>query len=51
MEALLERLEEIEDDLTSRAFLYDNPITFREAIEITLTAVRAAVERDTVSIA
>jgi hypothetical protein len=45
MEDLLERLDEIEDDLASRAFLYDDPMAFREAIDAVMAAVRAAAER------
>jgi hypothetical protein len=47
MEALLERLEDVEDDLMSRAFLYDVPIAYRDGVEAALTAVRAVLGRAT----
>lgn len=47
MEAILERLEDVEDDLMSRAFLYDFPVAYREGVEAALTAVRAVVGRVT----
>ncbi|MGH2784616.1 MAG: hypothetical protein ACRDJ1_05110 [Actinomycetota bacterium] len=47
MEAILERLEDVEDDLMSRAFLYDFPVGYREGVEAALEAVRAAVSRVT----
>lgn len=40
-----ERLEEVEDDLASRAFLYDNPTVYREAVDAAMLAVRAMLER------
>jgi hypothetical protein len=45
MEATLEILEELEDDLSARAFLYDDPATFREGVEAAMTAVRAMLPR------
>lgn len=43
MEVLLEQLDEIEDELASRAFLYDDPGVYREAIGTTLSRVRLVV--------
>lgn len=34
-------LEDLEDDLISRAFLYENPGAYREGVEATLAAIRA----------
>ena len=51
MEALLERLDEVEDDLSARAFLYDSPGVYREAVEAAMEAVRALVEREAASAA
>ena len=45
MEAILERLEDVEDDLMSRAFLYDFPDAYREGVEAALVAVRVALGR------
>ena len=45
MEAIFERLEDVEDDLMSRAFLYDFPIAYREGVEAALTAVRVVLGR------
>jgi hypothetical protein len=45
MESLLERLEDVEDDLMTRAFLYDAPVAYREGVEATLIAVRAALAK------
>jgi hypothetical protein len=47
MEMLLERLEDVEDDLMTRAFLYDFPIAYREGVEAALTAVKAVLARAT----
>lgn len=43
MESTLEVLEEVEDDLMARSFLYDDPGVYREAVEAALVAVRAAI--------
>lgn len=45
MESILERLEDLEDDLCSRAFLYDFPGAYRDGVEAALTAVRAVLAR------
>jgi hypothetical protein len=45
MESILERLEDVEDDLMSRAFLYDVPVAYRDGVEAALTAVRAVISR------
>lgn len=47
MEAILERLEDVEDDLMSRAFLYDFPTAYREGVDAALTLVRAVLSRAT----
>jgi hypothetical protein len=47
MEAILERLEDLEDDLMSRAFLYDFPVAYRDGVEAALEAVRVVVGRAT----
>lgn len=45
METILERIEDVEDDLMSRAFLYDVPTAYREGVEAALIAVRAVVAK------
>lgn len=47
MEAILERLEDVEDDLMSRAFLYDFPVAYRDGVEAAIEAVRAVLARQT----
>jgi hypothetical protein len=37
---MIERLDEIEEDLAARAFLFDHPQTYREAIEIAFRQFR-----------
>ena len=37
---MFEKLEDVEDDLMTRAFLYDFPTAYREGVEAALTAVR-----------
>jgi hypothetical protein len=44
---MMERLEDIEDDLLTRAFLYDFPVAYREGVEAALTAVRVELARAT----
>lgn len=46
MTLTLERLEEVGTDLAERAFLYDNPDTFRAAIDLAMQMLREAAERD-----
>jgi len=41
MEGSLERLDQIEADLHARAFLYDDPAVYREAIELAVEAMRS----------
>lgn len=36
----LERIDDLEQDLKSRAFLYDDPTTFRAAIGLAMSMVR-----------
>jgi len=43
MEDLLRRLREAENRLGARAFLYDRPAEFREAIAIAFEEVREAL--------
>jgi isopentenyl diphosphate isomerase/L-lactate dehydrogenase-like FMN-dependent dehydrogenase len=45
MESLLERLEDLEDDLIGRAFLYDAPSSYRDGVEAAFEAVRALLAR------
>jgi hypothetical protein len=40
---LIDRLEELEDDLAARAFLFEHPTTYREAVESAMEAVRAMI--------
>ena len=47
MEIILERLEDVEDDLMTRAFLYDFPAAYREGVEAALVAVKAVLARQT----
>jgi hypothetical protein len=46
MEMTVERLTEIEEELASRAFLFDHPTTYREAIEIAFRQMREALARE-----
>jgi len=41
METTIERLDEIEEDLAARAFLFDHPQVYREAIQIAFRQVRS----------
>jgi len=41
METVIERLDEMEEDLAARAFLFDHPQTYREAITIAFRQLRA----------
>jgi hypothetical protein len=43
METTIERLDEIEEDLAARAFLFDHPDTYREAIRIAFGHLRNEV--------
>ncbi len=47
MEMVLDRLEDVEEDLMTRAFLYDFPTAYREGVEAALTAVRAVLAKAT----
>lgn len=40
----IERLEDLEEDLLSRAFLFEHPAAYREAVELALRAVRTMLE-------
>jgi hypothetical protein len=46
MDRMIERMTEIEEDLASRAFLFDHPETYRAAIEIAFKQVRAEIDRE-----
>jgi hypothetical protein len=46
METMIERLVEMEEDLSARAFLFDHPDTYRQAIEIAFRQVRGELERE-----
>lgn len=41
MEMTVERLDEMEEDLLARAFLFDDPETYREAIRIAFGQLRS----------
>lgn len=43
MELIAERLEDLEDDLAARAFLYSSPDAYRDGIEAAFEAVRAVL--------
>lgn len=45
MESLLERIDQIEDDLVARDFLYDDPTSYREGIDETIRRVRLVVSK------
>ena len=45
MEMVLDRLEDVEEDLMTRAFLYDFPTAYREGVEAALTAVRVVLAK------
>jgi len=45
METTIERLDEIEEDLATRAFLFDHPSTYLEAIRIAFSQVRSEVRK------
>jgi hypothetical protein len=40
MATTIERLDEMEEDLATRAFLFDHPDTYREAIRIAFGQMR-----------
>jgi phage regulator Rha-like protein len=40
METMIDRLDEMEEDLAARAFLFDHPQTYREAIKIAFRQMR-----------
>lgn len=51
MEAFLDRLEQIEEDLSARSFLYDDPRAFRDAVRECIARIRVEVEAQTVEAA
>jgi hypothetical protein len=40
-------IEDLEEDLLARAFLFDPPQTYRDAVEEVFEALRAAIARKT----
>ena len=46
MTLTLERLEDLRSDLASRAFLYDDPETFRAAIDLAVQMLRDTAARE-----
>ena len=46
MDQTLEMLDAVEEDLISRAFLYENARSFRDGVEASLEAVRAMLARE-----
>lgn len=46
METVIERLDEMEEDLAARAFLFDHPQTYREAIKIAFHQMRSELTGD-----
>lgn len=46
MDTTLETLDEAEDDLMGRAFLYMHPASFREGVEASMEAVRAMLSNE-----
>ncbi|MGZ4105333.1 MAG: hypothetical protein ACXVQY_08755 [Actinomycetota bacterium] len=46
METTIERLAEMEEDLAARAFLFDHPSTYREAIEIAFRQIREQLKAE-----
>ena len=45
MNTTLDMLEDAEEDLLSRAFLYNHPVSFREGVEASMEAVRALLAK------
>lgn len=45
MEVMIERLDEMEEDLLARDYLYDAPRVYREGVEAAVEAVRATLAR------
>ena len=45
METTIERLDEIEEDLATRAFLFDHPSTYLEALRIAFGQIRFEVRK------
>ena len=51
MKTTLDILEDAEDDLLSRAFLYNHPVSFREGVEASMEAVRVLLSKRGVELA
>jgi hypothetical protein len=45
MNTTLDLIENAEEDLLSRAFLYNHPVSFREGVEASMQAVRALLAK------
>jgi len=44
MNEIIERLKNLQEDLALRAYLFDDPATYREAVGCALDAVKAIIE-------
>jgi hypothetical protein len=49
MDQTLEMLDDVEEEVISRAFLYENANSFREGVEASLEAVRAMLARERIN--
>ena len=49
MESTLELLEGVEDELMSRSFLFNDPVSYREGVGATAKAIRVMLTRIDVS--
>ena len=45
MDAVLDRLDAVEEDLMTRAFLFTDPISYRDGVEAATEAVRVMLKR------
>lgn len=45
MEAMIERIEEMEEELLARSFLYEHPAAFREGVEAAMEAARVVLAK------
>ena len=41
MEMMIERIEDLEEEIASRAFLFDHPADYQEGVAAAMDAVRA----------
>ena len=51
MDQTINMLDDVEEDLIGRAFLYEDPNSFREGVEASIEAVRAMLARARVTVA